>query len=161
MRRFLFSHSDSFYLIAFVLVLLFAALRIELSARAAPDNRILLPAVFQPPPASVCDGSPLLDTDVGAISAMRDADGNYDVALQVRSDGSRAHVMRHVGGHLEELALQVSLAISPAFSPPGPKQGALALVPNEPGGKSRLYYTERDQDDDPNEGPYKPRCLEF
>ena len=130
---------------------------------AASESRILLPAVFQSPAASICDGSPLSSTDVGALSAMRDADGEYIIAIQDRYDGSQAHVMRHVDHHLEELAapaLAFVRPVSPPFSPPGVKQGALALVPNAAQGqKSRLYYTERDAGD--TSGPYKVRCLEF
>lgn len=150
-------------LLSYLLVALAAVglgLGIARAMQPPAANDIRLPLVANGP-ASICDGSPLLDTDVGAISAIRDADGNYDVAIQDRSHGSRAHIMRHVGGHLEELAepQQAAPSTAPAFSPPGPKQGALALVAGLPGEKSRLYYTERDQDD--TSGPYKPRCLEF
>lgn len=115
--------------------------------------------------ATVCDGSaPILEQDTGALSAVRDADGRYIVAAQLRSDGSRAHVMQHVGAGLEELpGSPMLLAVVPAFSPPGAKQGSLALVPSHvPGGKSRLYYTQRTPEDAAaNEGPYSIWCLEF
>lgn len=159
MRRFLSAHGDWLYLVA--LVLLFAALRIDLSARAAPSNRILLPSVFQPPPATICDGSPLSDTDVGALSAIRDPSGRYIIAIQNRYNGSRAEVDQHVGNHLEAIPAPLAQAFAaPAFSPEGAKHGALALVAGAtPGDKNRLYYTARDAG--ATEGAYKPRCVDF
>lgn len=135
------------------------------AAQTPPMRDIFLPLVSNGQ-ASVCDGkAPIFDHDVGALDAMRDADGKYIVTLQDRSHSGRAIVAEHVGDHLvdlEEPASTDALAGSPAFSPPGPKQGALALVPNAtPGEKRRWYYTERERDDTPNEGPYKLWCMEF
>jgi len=95
------------------------------------------------------------------LAAGLTSDGRYLVAYQDRAHGSRAHVAQHVGDHLVEVAAPPVLlaAVSPQFSPDGAKQGALALVPGAPGGKSRLYYTQR-KADDPT-GPYGLWCLEF
>lgn len=112
--------------------------------------------------ATVCDASaPLLDQDTGSLSAIRDADGRYIIAYQDRAHGGRAHVVEHVGAHLEELDKPPPLAHSdPSFSPPGIKQGSLALVPSAaPNGKSRLYFTQRKAGD--VTGPYGIWCLEF
>ena len=144
---------------------LFAFLLGAASAQTPPMRDVFLPLVTNGQ-ASVCDGkAPIFDHDVGALSAMRDAEGRYIIALQDRSKGSRAIVAEHVGDHLVDLEAPAPAAAptdSPAFSPPGPKQGALALVPNAtPGEKRRWYYTERERDDTPNEGPYKLWCMEF
>lgn len=146
---------------------LYAALAIILSVtfgsligRAAPPE-VHLPLVANGP-STVCDGSaPLLDQDTGNLSAMRDADGRYIVAYQDRAHGSLAHIAQHVGDHLEEVTAPAPLApVAPAFSPSGVKQGSLALVPSAaPGGKSRLYYTQRKAGDET--GPYGIWCLEF
>lgn len=164
----------------FLLCLLFVAGAGAARETAAPamqtpaDPAILLPLVANgsavaPVPASVCDGAaPIYDRDVGSLSVIRDAEGRYIVALQDRWDGSQAHVLEHVGSHLEELpdpALAQALHAArgpPTFSPPGPKQGALVLVTNAvPGERRRLYFTQRVQDADPNEGPYVVWCMEF
>ena len=131
-------------------------------AHADPATRQLLPfAAYASQGATTCDGSaPILDQDTGSLSAMRDADGRYIIAYQDRAHGSRAVVAQHVGDHLEDLAAPVSLADAPLLSPSGVKQGSLALVPSStPGGKSRLYYTQRKLGDDT--GPYGVWCMEF
>ena len=134
-----------------------------IAAAAVQQPRLLFPIIANGEPvATVCSpsGTLLLDQDTGSLSAMRDAEGRYIVAYQDRAHGSVAHVAQHVGDHLEDLAAPVLLAALPAFSPTGVKQGSLALVPSAmPGGKSRLYYTQRKAGDDT--GPYGVWCMEF
>ena len=125
-----------------------------------------LPVVQSAPVATRCDASaPLLDQDTGLISAGQTSDGRYIVAYQDRAHGSRAHVAQHVGDHLVEVADVPASTVfgdpGPQFSPPGPKQGALALVMGLPGQRNRLYYTQRKEDDTPSEGAYGVWCLEF
>lgn len=143
--------------------LIVSVLVLHVAVAAGPGSRLLFPVVANGAPvATTCDGSaPLLDQDTGSLSAIRDADGRYIVAYQDRAHGSLAHVARHVGDHLEELAAPpLLLAAMPSFSPTGAKQGSLALVPSAtPGGKSRLYYTQRKAGD--TEGPYGVWCMEF
>lgn len=106
---------------------------------------------------TVCDAkAPLLDEDTGSLSAIRDADGRYIIAAQLRSHGSRVYVFQHVGAGLADLAAPFG---PPSLSPPGPKQGSVALVPSAaPGGKSRLYFTQRALGD--TDGPYSIWCME-
>lgn len=129
----------------------------------APASRLLFPRVANGAPApTICDGSaPILDQDTGSLSAIRDAEGRYIVAYQDRAHGGLAHVAQHVGATLAELsAPPIVLAVAPAFSPDGVKQGSLALVPGAtPNDKSRLYYTQRKADD--ATGPYGIWCMEF
>jgi hypothetical protein len=115
--------------------------------------------------ATVCDGTaPILAQDTGSLSAIRDADGRYLIAYQDRAHGSVAHVAQHVGASLDEVtAPALRAALMPQFSPSGIKQGSLALVSSQiPGGKSRLYYTQRTPEDEArNAGPYGIWCMEF
>ena len=124
-----------------------------------------LPVVLSAALPSQCsDIQPLLDQDTGLLSAGLNRNGEYILAYQDRAHGSQAHIVRHEGDHLVEVASPLPGAVfgvAPAFSPPGPKQGALALVMGGPGQRNRLYYTQRKPDDTPTEGPYGIWCLEF
>ena len=131
----------------------------------AASHMAYLPVVRSAPVTSQCsDIQPLLDQDTGLISAGLDSVGNYILAYQDRAHGSLAHIVRHEGDHLVEVAPPppgTVFGVAPAFSPPGPKQGALALVMGGVGQRNRLYYTQRVPDDDPNSGPYGIWCMEF
>ncbi len=149
-----------------VAVLLIAGSSVVLAA----GSSVYLPIVFGHPYVvnTICDpNKPLLDTDVGSIDAMLTPDGDWVVAIQDRSHGSRIRVMHHVGDHLEDLpgvaitaAMTDTFGLTPAFSPPGPKQGDMALVVDPHGaGHSRMYFTQRALDADPDVGPYAPHCM--
>lgn len=131
---------------------------------AAPVPDVRLPIIVRAVEASVCNPSaPILDQDTGTLSAMLTPEGRYIVAYQDRAHGSLAHIAQHVGDHLVELdAPPLAVAeppnVEPSFSPDGPKQGSLALVPGAPG-QSRLYYTQRAIGD--TTGPYALWCLGF
>ena len=130
-------------------------------ALALSAATLYLPIARSAPPASICDPSvPLLDQDTGSLSAGLDATGRYIIAYQDRAHGSRAHVVAHVGTHLEELPTPplASLTALAPFSPDGAKQGSLALVLT-PSGANRLYYTQRKAGD--LTGPYALWCLDF
>lgn len=145
----------------FLLAMFLGAFGLRLAYAALAPRQLLPFAAYASQLATTCDGSaPLLDQDTGSLSATRDADGRYIVAYQDRAHGSRAIVAQHVGDHLEDLAAPPALAAAPLFSPSGAKQGSLALVPSAtPGGKSRLYYTQRKLGD--TDGPYGVWCMEF
>lgn len=132
-------------------------------ARAASPSSAYLPAVQSAPVATTCDGkAPLLDQDTGDLDVVLDTFGRFLVAYQDRAHGSRIKVDQHIGAGLTPLPALVALSIvaAPSFSPDGPKQGSVALVAL-PGGRTRMYYTQRKLDDTPNEGPYGIWCLEF
>ena len=144
------------------IVLLCLALLIG-SAYAQPAARQHLPVVRTAPAASICDGAaPIHAGDTGDLDAIRDADGRYIVAYQDRAHGSVVHVAEHVGAALDELPAPALARAVPQFSPDGPKQGSVALVAGPPGGRSRVYYTQRTPEDAArNEGPYGIWCEEF
>lgn len=132
---------------------------------SAHINSIHIPIATGAPMAvvTVCNGSsPILDQDTGDLDAMLSYDGKFIIAYQDRAHGSIVHVAQHVGSGLQELASPVVVGVLsssvPQFSPSGPKQGSVALVPVS-GGKNRLYYTQRKLDD--TTGPYGIWCLEF
>jgi hypothetical protein len=152
-------------IVLLALLLSFAAGTLTPALFAAPAPVSYLPIVQRAVESSICNPSaPLLDQDTGWLSAILDASGRYVLAYQDRAHGSRAHIAQHVGDHLIELAAPALVTAdqtspAPAFSPDGPKQGSLALVPGAPGQKNRLYYTQRKPDD--TTGPYGIWCLEF
>lgn len=138
-----------------------------LSIVSAATNNVHMPIVNGVPlaVATVCDSSkPLLDQDTGALDAVLSQDGKFIIAYQDRAHGSLVHVVQHVGSGFQELPDPVMLDavsaidISPQFSPPGPKQGSVALV-SMAGGKNRLYYTQRKIGD--STGPYGIWCIDF
>ena len=123
-------------------------------ALAASAYQAHLPIVYGQPVASICSSVvPLLDQDTGSLSVDL-TDGRYTIAYQDRAHGGRAHVVAHVGDHLVEIAAPPPSLTAPAFSPPGVKQGSLALA-----GAHRLYYTQRKIGD--TTGPYALWCVDF
>lgn len=140
-----------------LVALLLALATLVGSALGAGLHSSYLPIVLGQPSAAICDASaPLLDQDTGLLSAGY-RDGAYIIAYQDRAHGSLAHVVRHVGNHLEDEPVQPARQVAPMFSPPGPKQGSLALVLNGP--RPRLYYTQRKLGD--TTGPYGIWCIEW
>ncbi len=137
-------------------------------ALAALDRSTFLPIVFgQTVPATTCarTGTLIYNQDVGSLAVVRTSDGRYLIAAQNRQDGSRIHVLMHVGAGVQEVAAPAVTSVltgtvSPQFSPPGPKQGSVAIV-DDPFGGERIYYTQREEDETPNEGPYAVWCQSF
>lgn len=141
---------------------------------------------------SVCDGKkPIWNEDTGALAAGLTANGQWKVAFQDRQRNSRIFVTTHVSDTLTEFPIQglaeaqglrpEELTLSgpplspvdsssqptptailvPQFSPTPIKGGAVAIVIDEHG-HDRLYFTQRDPNDDtPNEGPYAIWCVTF
>lgn len=149
--------------IAIMFVLWVAALGVVSSATQSQSH---LPVVFGAPLAAVtvCDGkAPIHNRDTGDLDAILTLDGRFILAYQDRASGSLVHVVEHIGAGVVEVTGPPVLGLAdavPQFSPSGPKQGSVALVAMA-GGKNRLYYTQREEDETPNEGPYGIWCVEF
>jgi hypothetical protein len=131
---------------------------------AAPPHALYAPIIQTTPDPSICSpAQPLLITDISSFDAGIDSAGRYIISYIDRTNGSRAHVAQHLGSALVELAAPAlsggPAAAEPAFSPAGPKQGAVAMVLNVPGHRNRLYYTQRQIGD--TTGPYALWCMEF
>lgn len=120
---------------------------------AAPANVSFFPLAYgQPQAPAVCSATvPLLDRDVGSLSAVRDGP-RYLVAYQDRQSGGKGFVKEHVGGALIDVA-DTSALIAPAFQVDVVKVGSVALVPG------RLYFTARKAGD--VTGPYALWCKDF
>lgn len=160
---------------SFILGMLVVWLLSALVASAAEVPRAtFLPTVLGGQHVAVADDStcsdsePLHNRDTGLLTATYNAtEDRYVVAYQDRAGGGRAHVVEHRGSRLVEVAAvapvaPVGIEHEPSFSPPGPKQGDLALVynPNKPAGQQlRLYYTQRKIGD--TTGPYGIWCKDF
>ncbi len=132
------------------------------SAIGADAPRAFFPFVAHGAPvASQCSPVvPLLDQDTGSLDAALTSDGRYILAYQDREHGSRAHIVQHVGAGLVEVTEPLGgVFVEPSFSPPGVKQGSLALVAGAPGQRNRLYFTQRKEGD--TTGPYALWCMEF
>lgn len=122
---------------------------------AAPANVSFFPLAYgQPAAPAVCSATtPLLDRDVGSLSAIKDGT-RYLIAYQDRQSGGKGFVKEHVGSGLVDVADTGPLLV-PAFQVDVVKVGSVALVPG------RLYFTARAQDATPNEGPYALWCTDF
>jgi hypothetical protein len=129
-------------------------------ATAQPTvQRTYLPLIQQPATSRLVT---LMDSDVGFVTAtlLPDTDRVF-VAYTDRRNGNRLHVAEHIGDRLIELddpalAPMVLPDVSkPAFTFPGPKQGAAALV--VVGTELRVYATSRDVGD--LQGPFKLKVL--
>lgn len=116
-------------------------------APAAGETVINVPIVgkeYQAP----ADLVTLVDSDSTYISATLAPAGCVFMAYIDRAHGNRLHVVRDAGDHVVEVPLPPlaqQVAQDPAFTAPGDKQAAGALL--FAGSRMLIYYTSRDEGD--------------
>lgn len=124
-----------------------AFLLLASTAAATQDRAIHVPLVakeYQAP----ADLITLVDVDSTYLSAAIAPAGCAFLAYIDRAHGNRLHVVRDAGDHVVEVPLPPlaqEVARDPAFTAPGDKQAAGALV--FAGARMLLYYTSRDEGD--------------